>query len=194
MSTKLNYNIDWSEHFYLDSESPSGLRWNRDVRVGRARRLRIEKGSYVGCLVKESGKIKAWMVNLNKKSYCVHRIIWFMVHGYSDTTKVIDHLNGDPSDNRIQNLSLKTIQENSQNRFKSKNNKTGVNGVSLYKSGYGAESCVAGCKVNLKDKKKYFSFKKYGKDEAFRLACEFRVNMVTSLNEDGANYTERHGK
>lgn len=32
------------------------------------------------------------------------------------------------------------------------------------------------------------------KNEAFRLACDYRVRMIEELNSDGAGYTEHHGK
>jgi hypothetical protein len=38
-----------------------------------------------------------------------------------------------------------------------------------------------------------FSISKLGNDEAFRQACEYRAKMIAELNEQGANYTERHG-
>ena len=36
--------------------------------------------------------------------------------------------------------------------------------------------------------------KKYGKEEAFRLAVEWRAARIKELNNQGAGYTERHGK
>ena len=39
-----------------------------------------------------------------KVTYCVHRIVYYMYHGVDPKNKVIDHCNGDPSDNRISNL------------------------------------------------------------------------------------------
>lgn len=36
--------------------------------------------------------------------YCVHRIVYFMYHGKDPRSKVVDHCNGNRSDNRIENL------------------------------------------------------------------------------------------
>lgn len=52
-------------------------------------------------------------------NYRAHRIIWRMVYG-EDIPDFIDHINGDPSDNRISNLRLATGKQNSQNRTKTR--------------------------------------------------------------------------
>lgn len=62
------------------------------------------------------------------KSYLAHRVIWLLVTG--DSPEFIDHVNGDRSDNRWNNLRIVTKQENNQNRAKPKSNKTGYIGVS----------------------------------------------------------------
>ena len=42
-------------------------------------------------------------IAIDKKEYFVHRLAWLYVHGCWPTED-IDHINGDPSDNRIANL------------------------------------------------------------------------------------------
>lgn len=64
------------------------------------------------------------------KVYCVHRIIWAMVHGDIHPMAIIDHINGEPSDNRPENLRLATPAVNCLNSSKAdRRNVAGVRGV-----------------------------------------------------------------
>lgn len=67
-------------------------------------------------------------LEINGKHYAAHRLIWFYVTGRMPF-KAIDHINGDRSDNRFENLREAT---NGQNRANSiTTNKHGLKGVSL---------------------------------------------------------------
>lgn len=48
--------------------------------------------------------------------------------------------------------------------------------------------------ITKKGKKKSFSANKYGYSEAFRMACKVREEMIDKQVENGAPYTEFHGK
>jgi hypothetical protein len=65
------------------------------------------------------------------KSIGVHRVIFLMHHGY--LPEVIDHINGKPVDNRIENLRAATRQTNNQNSRLPRHNTSGVKGVSYSK-------------------------------------------------------------
>ena len=67
------------------------------------------------------------LIGIKNKQYLAHRLAWFYVYG--DLPQFIDHINGNPSDNRICNLRKCTKSENSKNRGKQKNNTSGVKGV-----------------------------------------------------------------
>ena len=63
------------------------------------------------------------------KNYMTHRIIW--MHHYGDAPDGhIDHINGIPDDNRIENLRLATQSENMCNARLRSNNTSGHKGVS----------------------------------------------------------------
>jgi hypothetical protein len=61
------------------------------------------------------------------KVYFAHRIIFKYVHGYEPPQ--VDHINGNPFDNRIVNLRAADSITNNRNAKRRKDNKTGVVGV-----------------------------------------------------------------
>lgn len=68
-------------------------------------------------------------VKLLNKKYLAHRLAWFIVHKQWPESQ-IDHINGNRSDNRIDNLRVVDQSGNSQNRrVKQKNNQSGYFGV-----------------------------------------------------------------
>lgn len=67
---------------------------------------------------------------INGRNYLAHRIIWKMVHGTDPA--YIDHINGDPLDNRLVNLRSVTNQENMRNMSKPKSNSSGFIGVAWH--------------------------------------------------------------
>lgn len=91
------------------------LYWKNHIRM---------KGKEAGG-VDNSGYIR---VRIKNKKYLIHRIIWTIVHGDIDGGE-IDHINGNKSDNRIDNLRLCSRSENCMNRGLFKTNKLGVKGV-----------------------------------------------------------------
>lgn len=99
---------------------------------------------------KSDNKVNAWNLNfagkkiksfckngykricINSKSYYLHRIIWFYMTG--EWPNVIDHINGDPADNRWKNLRNVSQHENTKNQRLRSNNKSGIKGVCFVKS------------------------------------------------------------
>jgi len=57
-----------------------------------------------------------------------HRLAWFFTHEIWPTVDV-DHINGDPSDNRLVNLRLATVSQNLWNCKGHRDSVTGVKGV-----------------------------------------------------------------
>lgn len=75
-------------------------------------------------------------VMLDKTNYPPHRIIWKMVYGV-DPPDVIDHINGDSRDNRLNNLRAVSQKENARNMKMSRSNTSGHTGVGVDSSGRG---------------------------------------------------------
>lgn len=93
-----------------------------------------------------------------RKKYFAHRVIWAMVYGTWPKLE-IDHINGIRSDNRLSNLREVTRAENAKNLKRSRNNTSGVIGVSWNnKSKKWYAEIVVNCKIkrlgyfdNIKD-------------------------------------------
>jgi hypothetical protein len=69
---------------------------------------------------------------IDLKKYLNHRIIYLMHHGYMP--EYIDHIDGDPTNNHIENLRPTSLLGNAHNRRISKNNTSGVKGVTWNKA------------------------------------------------------------
>ena len=71
---------------------------------------------------------------LGGKSTGVHRLAFALYHGRWPVGD-IDHINRDPSDNRLSNLREATVSQNIANSRLYKSNKTGFRGVSTARNG-----------------------------------------------------------
>ena len=69
------------------------------------------------------------MTKIGDKNVRVHRLVWEEANGPIPSGMDIDHINGDRTDNRIENLRPVTRAENMKNCKVYKNSKTGVPGV-----------------------------------------------------------------
>lgn len=103
------------EMFYYDAID-GVLRWKKspasNVRAGSVAGHKTERGEK--------------KVRLDGRLYLVHRIVWKKVNR-QEPEGIIDHINLDPTDNRIENLRLATVQLNGANSMP--RSKTGAKGV-----------------------------------------------------------------
>ena len=79
-------------------------------------------GIEAGC---QKGRYR-W-VKINHQRYAVHRIIFFMTHGYC--SEYIDHIDNNGLNNKPENLRPATLSENKCNQKIYKSNTSGVKGV-----------------------------------------------------------------
>lgn len=71
-------------------------------------------GERVGGLV----DLGYWRTTYNRVPYFLHRLIW--AWHYGEIPKWLDHIDGDPGNNRIENLRLATSRQNAGNRKSTK--------------------------------------------------------------------------
>ena len=71
-------------------------------------------------------------IELQGRRFVASRLAWFLYYG-KWPEKTVDHINGNPSDDRIDNLRLATGSEQQWNKGINRNNTSGVKGVSLNK-------------------------------------------------------------
>lgn len=101
-----------------------------------------------------AGKVK-------QKSFMEHRVVWALCRGPFEKGLVIDHINGDTHDNRIENLRIGTPSENLMNSRMGVRNKSGHKGVSWHRKSGKWQVVV-----------QFYQTQKYlGLYEDFELAC-----------------------
>ena len=94
-------------------------------------KVQLSKVAKVGDKAGSIDRLGYLNIQIHRKKYKAHRIIFLMHHGY--LPECIDHIDRNPSNNRIENLRPATHTENMCNSKTPKNNKSGVKGVSWHK-------------------------------------------------------------
>jgi hypothetical protein len=131
--------MNWHEYFTYDPETGNLIWKERPTSCFRfdwcAKRWNSRySGKISGERAVPNGRKSRYRkVSVNDKNYLIHRIIWEMHHGPIPHKAIIDHVNGDSIDNRIQNLRVATNSQNSKNSKIPKRNTSGYKGVSRRK-------------------------------------------------------------
>lgn len=181
---KHDYNaIDWHSLVYYDETSPSGLRWkvNRknQVKCGdvAGKRGRVIKGGH-------------WFIKLDKKSYSIHNVVFILRHGKLEDDKIVDHIDGDGSNNCIENLRSVLPHHNMHNQKINSRNKSGIPGVRYDRIKNSWVGCVL---CNNRREIKSFACNRYGPENARLLAIQYVFMTRNKLNASGqAAFTDRH--
>lgn len=113
-----------------DESSSSGLSWKTP------KNNRWKKSNKAGSLSKSDGY---YYLRYKSERYSCHRIIWKLLNKeeFSSPEFVIDHIDGNRTNNKINNLQKITRSENQLKRVRNKNNSsnTGIKGLSLIEKG-----------------------------------------------------------
>lgn len=185
--------MNFNDVFYYDESSPSCLRWK--IWNGQHNHSKRKIGDIAGTIGRLSKRhyYEFYKIGYKSKEYKVHRIVWELHFGSIPEGFVIDHIDSNSLNNKISNLRIVSQKENCQNSSLRSDSKTGKCGITiseinniLYYRTY--------IKRNGKQISKVFSIEKYGKEQAFQLALQWRESQLKELNLSGENYTDRHGE
>lgn len=138
-SSQINQEISQAQLCELFEYRAGDLYWKKIVGNGR-----VKIGDKAGYLQKNGYR----KIHIKNKTYGAHRLIFMFHYGYMP--KIIDHINGNPTDNRIENLRECSQEENARNRKKPKTyakKSSNFKGVCYQKS---LDKWVAHIKVNAK--------------------------------------------
>lgn len=171
--------LEYAPHY------PSGLMWKIDKYGGAGKGQK--KGLMAGSMCKAKGY---WHVTLNGKSYRCQRVIC-VLHGLDIENQLIDHIDGNPSNNTIENLRTADYKKNGRNKRMPITNTTGFLGLSR-RTHKGITYWEAHWKENGNAKTKGFSVGRHGEWGAFAKACEARKAGIKAAELDGVKYTARH--
>jgi hypothetical protein len=130
----LKYLFDYDENSgRFTHKEISGRHPNRNVRFsGKFADCVLDKDGYRKLSAKEIGSVRA------------HRMAWIYYYG-EQPPEIIDHINGDPADNKIKNLRAASKNQNRWNSTHQNRNKLSQRGISLNgKNGFRVRVTVNG--------------------------------------------------
>lgn len=120
--------MNWNDYFICDFDTGL-LYWKKNV-GGRS-----SKGNSAGFVMDQTRNHSGFRhcVKIKNKRYYTARVIYEMKNGKIPDGMVIDHINGNSLDNRIQNLRVVNLRQNARNRKVNSTNTSGITGVRFHK-------------------------------------------------------------
>lgn len=173
----LRYNSDTGEVFWRKRDR-SFFDSDRSCNSWNARYANKRAGSRKN--VKNLPGYAYIQVTLFGKHASGHRIAFACMGIDIPEGMMVDHINGDATDNRFKNLRIVTRTVNSKNASKSKNNTSGYNGVSY-------DKCAKKFKAFIRRNGKMHHL------GLFLTAKEAYQKRISEERKD-SEFTERHGK
>ena len=137
-----------------------------DFEAGTVHRIGKKRLIVVGRFDRTSGYYRFGFAG---KECALHRLVYFAYHGKLTEGLVIDHIDGDRTNNSISNLREVTVKENSQNTGKFKRGACPANGIWL-------------CRVVGKGGKVLHISEHKTEDEAHNAYLKFKMQLLTKPN------------
>lgn len=99
--------MELADMLYIAPDSPSGLRW----------KITNSNRTQVNSIAGTQHKAGYWQVQVNGRIYKAHRLVALLCGILSsiDAPAVVDHIDGNNSNNQTDNLRVCTVRQNAQN-------------------------------------------------------------------------------
>ena len=177
---KYSYDVV-SKYFVYDESSPSCVRTAKGGTCGT-----VNKQGYYNFTIIDDNKVVG--------QFLAHRVV-MVLKGISIDGMLVDHIDGDPLNNKYSNLRVVNHKQNSRNRKPRSTNWYGISGVYsriIFKKGKAFSYFMSSCYVGETRYEKAFGIKRLGIMEAFAAAVKYREDLLLEAEKDGNLYTERH--
>lgn len=168
--------MNLNELFYYDEECETKLR----NKVSRGR----SKADSVAGSLHHSGY---YYVRVGSKTLAVHRIIFELCNRPIEIGEVIDHINGNPIDNSVENLRAVNRKMNSRNAKKRSDNSSGFTGIRFRRD---SSRWVA----NWRDESGRWCTKSFKVRDSDCITAKVYAKLWRETQISNLGYTERHGK
>lgn len=143
------------------------------VRIADVPGQRIKAGDKAGC-IGSRGRLR---VRVDGRHLYVHHIVWAMTHG-SWPCGEVDHINGNPLDNRPSNLRIASISQNGFNARTRKDSSSGLKGICFHRQSNS-------WKVQVSAYRKRHSLHNFKtKELAYDFACLLRFHLHGEFAHD----------